>query len=301
MDGIFNVLKPPGMTSHDVVGALRKILNMKKIGHGGTLDPMAAGVLPVFTGLATRFLEYAVHDEKTYRAEMTFGSRTDTGDTEGKIIARSPVLSLEKEAVTAVLDSFLGEGSQIPPMYSAISMGGRKLYKLARQGIEVEREPRPIFIRQLDLVDYTGDTLVFDVTCSKGTFVRTLCEDMAHKLGMEGTMSFLLRRRAGAFTLEEAHTLEEIQADPEGCRVDVDCILDHFPVVYVNNLQGRRIAQGVATTVPKIQEGTLYRVLTRDGLLVGLALAKDGRLRGHKIIRIPEVQERSKYEAHTDS
>ena len=299
MDGIFNVLKPPGMTSHDVVGAMRKILNMKKIGHGGTLDPMAAGVLPVFTGLATRFLEYASHEEKTYRAELTFGYRTDTGDTEGKIVAESPVLGLEREQIQQVLAGFLGESSQIPPMYSAISMGGKKLYKLARQGIEVERAPRPIFIRQLDLVDYTGSRLVFDVTCSKGTFVRTLCEDIAHKLGMEGTMSFLLRRRAGVFTLENAHTLEEIQQNPESCRLDVDCILKTFPTVWVNNLQGRRIAQGVATTVPRIREGVLYRVLTQDGLLVGLALAKDGRLRGHKIIRIPEVQERAKDEAHT--
>ena len=293
MDGIFNVLKPPGMTSHDVVGAMRKILNMKKIGHGGTLDPMAAGVLPVFTGLATRFLEYASHEEKTYRAEMTFGLRTDTGDTEGKVIAVSAVPELPRETVKGVLSGFLGESSQIPPMYSAISVGGKKLYKLARQGIEVERAPRSIFIRRLDLIDYTGKTLVFDVTCSKGTFVRTLCEDIAHKLGMEGTMSFLLRRRAGVFTLDEAHTLEEIQADPEGCRLDVDCVLEPFPAVYVNNLQGRRIAQGVATTVPHIEEGVLYRVVTREGLLVGLALAKDGRLRGHKIIRIPEVQERS--------
>ena len=185
MDGIFNVLKPPGMTSHDVVGALRKILNMKKIGHGGTLDPLAAGVLPVFTGIATRFLEYAAHEEKSYRAELTFGFQTDTGDTEGKVIAQSPVRPLTDEEIEAALASFRGEGTQIPPMYSAISVGGTKLYKLARQGIEVKREPRPITLYELEKVDYTGDTLVFDVTCSKGTFIRTLCEDLAEKLGMK--------------------------------------------------------------------------------------------------------------------
>lgn len=296
MDGIFNVLKPPGMTSHDVVGALRKILNMKKIGHAGTLDPLAAGVLPVFTGMATRFLEYASHEEKTYRAELTFGFQTDTGDTEGKVVAESPVRSLTEDEIEAALEQFRGDGTQIPPMYSAISVGGKKLYKLARQGIEIKREPRPIHIARLEKVDYTGDTLVFDVTCSKGTFIRTLCEDIAERLGMKGTMSFLLRRQAGVFTLEDAHTLEEIQADPEGCCQGVDSVLAQFPEVRVNALQGRRIAQGVATTVPHIADGLLYQVRTRDGLLVGLAKAVDGRLRAHKIIHIPEVEDRENHE-----
>lgn len=293
MDGIFNVLKPPGMTSHDVVGALRKILHMKKIGHGGTLDPLAAGVLPVFTGMATRFLEYAAHEEKSYRAELTFGFQTDTGDTEGTVIAESPVRDLTAEEIEAALASFRGEGTQIPPMYSAISVGGTKLYKLARQGIEVKREPRPITLYELKKVDYTGKTLVFDVTCSKGTFIRTLCEDLAAKLGMKGTMSFLLRRRAGVFRLEDAHTLQEIAADPEGCCMGVEPILAGFPKKIVNALQGRRIAQGVATTLPGLTEGTLYQLWTRDGVLVGLARAVDGRLRVHKIIHIPDVETRT--------
>lgn len=293
MDGIFNVLKPPGMTSHDVVGALRKILHMKKIGHGGTLDPLAAGVLPVFTGMATRFLEYAAHEEKSYRAELTFGFQTDTGDTEGAVIAESPVRDLTAEEIEAALASFRGEGTQIPPMYSAISVGGTKLYKLARQGIEVKREPRPITLYELEKVDYTGKTLVFDVTCSKGTFIRTLCEDLAAKLGMKGTMSFLLRRRAGVFRLEDAHTLQEIAADPEGCCMGVEPILAGFPKKIVNALQGRRIAQGVATTLPGLTEGTLYQLWTRDGVLVGLARAVDGRLRAHKIIHIPDVKTRT--------
>ncbi|MGN8760008.1 tRNA pseudouridine(55) synthase TruB [Acidaminococcus fermentans] len=293
MDGIFNVLKPPGMTSHDVVGALRKILHMKKIGHGGTLDPLAAGVLPVFTGMATRFLEYAAHEEKSYRAELTFGFQTDTGDTEGAVIAESPVRDLTAEEIEAALASFRGEGTQIPPMYSAISVGGTKLYKLARQGIEVKREPRPITLYELEKVDYTGKTLVFDVTCSKGTFIRTLCEDLAAKLGMKGTMSFLLRRRAGVFRLEDAHTLQEIAANPEGCCMGVEPILAGFPKKIVNALQGRRIAQGVATTLPGLTEGTLYQLWTRDGVLVGLARAVDGRLRAHKIIHIPDVETRT--------
>ena len=288
MDGIFNVLKPPGMTSHDVVGAMRKILQMKKIGHAGTLDPMAAGVLPVFTGQATRFLEYAAHDRKTYRAELTFGFRTDTGDLEGKVLAESPVRDLDLAELKETLQSFVGEGMQVPPMYSAISVGGKKLYKLARQGIVVEREPRPITIHELSLLTYRKKTLLFEVTCSKGTFIRTLCEDIAKKLAMEGTMSFLLRTKVGDFTLENAHTLEEIQQDPYGTALSLDVVLRHFPHREVNDIQARRIAQGVATTVRGIEEGQLY-VIERNGHeVIGLARAKQGRLCPHKIIYIPE-------------
>jgi tRNA pseudouridine55 synthase len=290
MDGIFNVLKPPGMTSHDVVGAMRKILNMKKIGHGGTLDPMAAGVLPVFTGTATRFLEYAAHDRKTYRAELTFGMKTDTGDLEGKVLEQSPVRQVPLEELDRVLVSFLGKGAQIPPMYSAISVQGQKLYKLARKGIEVERSPRPIFIYELKRIAYDGAKLLFDVDCSKGTFIRTLCEDIAAALGMKGTMSFLLRTSAGMFTLEMAHTLEEISENPEACMLPVEIILKEFPRIVVNPLQGRRIAQGVATTLPGLTEGTLYCVVLSDGPVIGLAKAKNGRLCAHKIIYIPETE-----------
>ena len=151
-------------------------------------------------------------------------------------------------------------------------------------------------IARLEKVDYTGDTLVFDVTCSKGTFIRTLCEDLAAKLGMAGTMSFLLRRKAGVFRLEDAHTLQEIAADPASCCEGIEPILAAFPRLTVNSLQGRRIAQGVATTLPGIQEGILYQLWTREGLLVGLARAVDGRLRAHKIIHIPEVEDRENHE-----
>ena len=208
-------------------------------------------------------LEYASHEEKTYRAEMTFGFQTDTGDTEGKIIAESPVLRLTEEEIDRALESFLGDGFQIPPMYSAISVKGTKLYKLARQGIEIKREPRPITIRQLRRVAYTGRTLVFDVTCSKGTFIRTLTEDLADKLGMKGTMSFLLRRQAGVFTLEDAHTLEEIAEAPARYCLDVDCVLAQFPRVEVNALQGRRIAQEWLLRCPMQNptKGSWYRCL----------------------------------------
>ncbi|MCH3914754.1 MAG: tRNA pseudouridine(55) synthase TruB [Acidaminococcaceae bacterium] len=291
LDGIYNVLKPPAMTSHDVVATLRKILNMKKIGHSGTLDPMAAGVLPVFVGKATKFLEYAVAESKTYRAEITFGMKTSTGDAEGDVIATSPVKKLEKETILKCLQSFLGATQQIPPMYSAINYKGQKLYKLARKGIEVERQPRNIFIYKLDLLDYAGATMLVDVVCSKGTFIRTLAEDIAGRLGMEGTMSFLLRRQVGRFTLDNAHTLEEIAADQASCILPWETAIMDFPVLTVNPLQGRRIAQGVPTTLQNITEGTLYKLVTTDGLVLGLALAKDGKVRGHKIVNIPQEVE----------
>ena len=291
LDGIYNVLKPPAMTSHDVVATLRKILNMKKIGHSGTLDPMAAGVLPVFVGKATRFLEYAVAETKTYRAEITFGIKTSTGDAEGDIIATSPIKELDLETINKCFSSFVGSSQQIPPMYSAISYKGQKLYKLARQGIEVERQPRDIFIYKLELVAYDKATLIMDVECSKGTFIRTLTEDIATALGMEGTMSFLLRRQVGNYTLANAHTLEEIAANHESCILSWETAIAQFPVLTVNSLQGRRIAQGVPTTLKNITEGTLYKLETTDGLVLGLALAKDGKVRGQKIVNIPQEVE----------
>ena len=290
--GIVIIDKPPGWTSMDVCAKIRGILKEKRVGHGGTLDPMATGVLPVFVGQATRAVEFAENGEKEYIAGLRLGLVTNTQDTSGETLETHPV-TVDRAALEAVLPRFTGPIAQIPPMYSAISVGGTKLYKLARQGIEVKREPRPITLYELEKVDYTGKTLVFDVTCSKGTFIRTLCEDLAAKLGMKGTMSFLLRRRAGVFRLEDAHTLQEIAADPEGCCMGVEPILAGFPKKIVNALQGRRIAQGVATTLPGLTEGTLYQLWTRDGVLVGLARAVDGRLRAHKIIHIPDVETRT--------
>lgn len=290
IDGIFNVIKPPGMTSHDVVGAMRHILNMKKIGHGGTLDPMAAGVLPVFVGKATRFLEYAVEGNKVYRALITFGEKTDTGDAEGKVVATSEVKTLTSKEIEATLASFVGAGKQIPPMYSAISVGGKKLYKLAREGIEIERQPRDIYIHRLDMLYYNGNELMVEVECSKGTFIRTLSEDIAAQMGMVGTMSFLLRRQVGVFTLEHGFTLEEIKAAPEKCVLPMEMALVDFPVLQVNKLQGMRIAQGVATTVRNIDEGVTYKIVTDDDLVVGLAIAQAGKLQGTKIINIPVVE-----------
>ena len=220
MDAIFNVLKPPKMTSHDVIGFLRRALNTKKIGHGGTLDPDAAGVLPVFAGSATRLLEFAVEGRKEYIAEFTLGAQTDTGDDSGEVVKTLPVPQFTQEQLLAVLASFIGPQLQLPPMYSAIKINGKKLYQLARQGVEVERTARPIEVYKLELLHYTETSFTVRVACSKGTYIRVLGEDLATALGTCGTMSFLLRTQVGAYTIEKAFTLQEIAANPEGCAAE---------------------------------------------------------------------------------
>ena len=175
VDGILNVLKPSGMTSHDVIGYLRRVLQTKKIGHSGTLDPDAAGVLPVFIGTATRLLEYSGEETKSYRVELRFGAKTDTADDSGNIVETSVVFKPDKEQIKTVLQKFTGSLMQLPPMYSAVRHDGKKLYQLARAGLTVERESRPITIYKLSLVYQSDDYLLLAVECSKATFTRTLC------------------------------------------------------------------------------------------------------------------------------
>mgnify|MGYP000501980650 CR=1 FL=1 len=184
MDAIFNVLKPPQMTSHDVIGFLRRMLNTKKIGHGGTLDPDAAGVLPVFAGSATRLLEFAVEGRKEYIAEFTLGAQTVTGDDSGEVVKTMPVPAFGKQELEAVLAQFTGKQLQLPPMYSAVKINGQPLYKAARKGQTLERTPRPITIYE---ITYLGSPAPGDytirVSCSKGTYIRTLCHDIGRALG----------------------------------------------------------------------------------------------------------------------
>jgi tRNA pseudouridine55 synthase len=216
MNGLINVLKPPGMTSHDVVAILRKLFATQKIGHTGTLDPGAAGVLPICTGQGTRVAEYLIDKKKTYRAELTFGIDTDTHDAGGKVVGRLASVSLPYNRLLGVLDGFAGEIKQVPPMVSALKVGGKRLYQLARQGKVVERKPRRVTIYDLKPVrfDDTGlyPRLLLDVTCSKGTYIRSLAADIGDKLGCGAYLSFLIRTVSGRFTIEDAYTLEQIRA-----------------------------------------------------------------------------------------
>lgn len=210
MNGIINVLKPSQMTSHDVVSFIRKRFNMKKVGHTGTLDPNAAGVLPICIGNATRVAEYFNDFDKSYRAELTLGESTDTQDKYGETIATCEK-TVTKEQIEAVFESFRGDLKQTPPMFSALKQDGKKLYELARAGKVVERKQRDITVYDINILkNYDNRRILFDVDCSKGTYIRTICNDIGEQLGTLGHTSFLMRTRVGEFDIKNAYTLNEI-------------------------------------------------------------------------------------------
>lgn len=211
MNGIINCLKPPGMTSHDVVDFLRKQLGIKKVGHGGTLDPGAAGVLPIFVGKATKAVEFFEASEKEYVAEMTLGVTTDTGDNMGKVLETKDC-EVEFTSIIETFSKFVGKIQQIPPMYSAVRHKGKKLYELARQGIIVERKPRTVEIYSVELIKYEKPRVLFRVSCSRGTYIRTLCEDIGRALGCGAHLSCLIRTKLGPFKISQSITLEDIKA-----------------------------------------------------------------------------------------
>lgn len=297
MDGIFNVLKPPGMTSHDVIGFLRRALNTKKIGHGGTLDPDAAGVLPVFAGTATRLLSYAMEGRKQYIAEFTLGEQRDTGDDSGTLVKTMPVPELSEAKLKEVLQSFLGKQIQLPPMYSAVKINGQKLYQLARKGVEVERKARPIEIYKLELLDAKLPTesisakysFTVAVECSKGTYIRVLGEDIATALGTCGTMSFLLRTQVGSYLLNEAHTLQEIAENPAGCCAEPITAVSHLPKLELTANQAARITNGVRTTVTGTVDGQ-YALLGPNSEFLGIGKCVDSKVQAEKIFEKYIVQ-----------
>lgn len=209
MDGIFNLNKPLGMTSHDVVARVRRLAHQRRVGHAGTLDPGASGVLPVCLGQATRVVEYLSESGKRYRATVILGTVTDTYDAEGEVIRSAPV-HVTREELEAALPAFLGPQMQLPPLYSAIKVAGQPLYKLARAGVEVQLQPRPIEIDVLDLIDWQPPALTLDVECSKGTYIRSLAYDLGERLGCGAHLGGLVRLRSGPFTLDESLTLEEL-------------------------------------------------------------------------------------------
>ena len=223
MNGIINIYKEQGYTSHDVVAKLRGILRMKKIGHTGTLDPDAVGVLPVCTGRATKLCGMITDWGKTYEAVMLLGTRTDTQDISGKILSQTEV-NVTKIQIMDVIGSFTGEYDQIPPMYSALKHNGKKLYELARQGIEIERKPRRVNIKSILINDINLEdndkTVTFTVECSKGTYIRTLCEDIGNRLGCGACMQSLKRTRVGSFSIDNSYTLSQIEQMVQAGKTD---------------------------------------------------------------------------------
>ena len=274
MNGIVIVDKPSGWTSQDVTARLRRVFGTRRIGHGGTLDPMATGVLPVFVGRATRGVEFFEHAEKTYEAVLRLGLTTDTEDITGRVLEQREA-NVTREELEGALRGFRGEILQIPPMYSALKVDGQKLCDLARKGKEVERRPRPITIHELTLLDFTGETARLRVRCSKGTYIRTLCKDIGETLGCGGCMESLRRIAAGEYTIAEAVPLEALlQAENPGEYLrPVDTMFRNYPAVKLTPNQEKRCRCGNAFSL-SLPDGT-YRAYSREGEFLMLAKVED--------------------------
>jgi len=272
-NGILIMDKPAGWTSQDVVAKLRGVLHEKRIGHGGTLDPMATGVLPVFVGRATRAVEFFESAEKEYVAGLRLGLVTNTQDTTGEVEQTAEV-NVSKEQLLAVLEQFTGTIEQIPPMFSAIKIGGKKLYEMARQGKTVERKPRTIEIKELELLEGEGSDWQIRVLCSKGTYVRTLCHDIGQKLGCGGCMSSLRRTKAGNYDLSRTVTMEQV-LQGEFTLLGADSVFSHLPAVTCTQL--RQIYNGAAVKT-QLENGQ-YRVYGPDGAFLMVGQAENGLLK----------------------
>ena len=281
MNGIIIIDKPQEWTSNDVVSRLRRVFNTRRIGHGGTLDPMATGVLPIFVGRATRGVEFFEHAEKVYEATLRFGLTTDTEDITGKTITECEV-HLTEEDLLAVLPQFRGDILQVPPMYSAIKVNGQKLYDLARKGREVERQARPITIHELELLEFAGSEARLRVRCSKGTYIRTLCKDIGEALGCGGCMAALRRVEAGEYTLEGSIPLRQLLdvseagGDVEHLLRPVDTMFASHRKLSLNEKQARLVKNGNAFA-SDCADGT-YRVYAPDGEFLALCKAEGGKV-----------------------
>ena len=284
MNGILLIDKPAGWTSSDVVAKLRGVLHERRIGHSGTLDPMATGLLVVFVGRATRAVEFAESHEKRYLASLRPGLVTDTQDVTGTPIGGSP-RALSDAELEDVLRRFRGEIDQIPPMYSAIKVKGQKLYEIARRGGEVERKPRRVRIAELRFLGRDGEDVLLDVRCSKGTYIRTLCHDIGQALGCGACMSALRRLEAGDFSLEDAYTLEQVQRAADEGRAEellllVDRLFAAYPALCLSAAEERRLRVGAALSRP--EAAGEYRVYAPDGAFLALGRLRDGELRSIK-------------------
>ena len=289
MQGILIVDKPTDWTSFDVIAKLRGILGTRKLGHSGTLDPMATGVLPVFCGGASKAVDLQLDHTKAYRATLKLGARTDTGDVTGTVLETAPVTAGEKELLE-VLPRFVGPRMQTPPMYSAVKINGQPLYKLARQGMEVERKARPIEILS---IQYEGspaeNEYTLTVKCSKGTYIRVLLEEIAEAMGQKGTMSALRRVAAGVYTEADAHSLEEIQAaknaGPEALQalvLPVESVFTSLPLLVADERVEQHLYNGCPTSRYPAADGR-YRVRNAQGQFLGLANVTGGVLRVEKL------------------
>ena len=302
MDGVLVIAKPAGPTSHDVVGLVRRLSATKRVGHGGTLDPFASGVLPVFLGKATRLVEYHLHDRKRYRATVCFGASSTTDDLEGALtpaVGRAP----DRAAVEAALSSFRGEIEQVPPAYSAIKVAGRRAYALARAGQSVELSPRRVTISSIVIVDWDDSTsgepvAIVDVECSAGTYVRSLARDLGTAVGSAAYLGALTRTASGPFVLDDAVPLDRVRAaaeeGPEALAAllrPIDAGLDELPTVAVPDPAVIGLGRGQSIGVPpgsgRIETGTPVRLVDSGGRLVAIARLEGTKLAPDKVLIDP--------------
>jgi tRNA pseudouridine55 synthase len=293
IDGIFNIHKPVGITSHDVVARIRRLAAQKRVGHAGTLDPAASGVLPILLGQATRVAEYLSESGKAYRATIRFGVVTDTYDAEGNVISESPV-ALTLADIVAVLPYFLGDQLQRPPMYSAIKRDGQRLYSLARAGKSVEVEPRRIHIDTLEIIEWTSPMLILDVACGKGTYIRSLAYDLGERLGPGAHLAGLVRTRSGPFRIGASISLDALtQAFDDGtwrdhCFAADEALLD-WRAAILGDVNEARIRQGQTLRFPAespVGEHPLLRAYSADGRFLGILRRDEGGWQPHKVLMI---------------
>lgn len=284
MDGLFNIYKEAGMTSFDVVAKVRKIANTRAVGHTGTLDPNATGVLVVAVGYATKAISYMENDDKIYIAELTLGIKTDTEDIWGKVLEENSLenFNLTSNKIEETIKSFIGKQLQVPPMYSALKVNGKKLYELAREGKEVKREAREIEIFDIFDISICENKVSFGVNCSKGTYIRTLCKDIGDKLGCYATMSKLERVKAGRFLKENSVKLEELEKEPNKYLIETESVFEKFPIIELNEVDGARYINGIKLERKGLENG-VYRVYI-NGKFYGLSKIANGIMRSEKKI-----------------
>lgn len=287
MDGIINVYKPEGITSFDAVRTVRKMCGIKKVGHTGTLDPMAKGVLPICLGKSTKIVDYIMNDFKIYRAVLKLGEVSDTYDREGEILETKEVNVTEDE-VTAAINSFIGEINQVPPMYSALKVNGKRLYELARKGIEVERQSRKINIYHIKIEEMKLPYVTFEVKCSKGTYIRSLCYDIGNKLKCGALMWDLERTATGNFTKENSIMLENLDMESLLEKLlPIDEALHMYEKIYIDDSAETLLVNGVNIKNPAFVKGidmeVLYRVYLKNGKFIGLGKKND---KGFKIVKL---------------
>jgi len=282
-DGFINLNKPSGMTSHDAVNHVRRIFSTRKVGHAGTLDPAACGVLPIAINQATKFIEYLADCDKSYRAEILFGTATDSGDLDGKIIARAENFNMPTiDELNEALRNFVGEIEQTPPKFSAIKIHGRKAYDLARKNFEFDMPRRLVKIFRLELINLDKNSATIEIDCGKGTYIRSLAIDIGERLNLPATLKNLIRLRVGDFDLKNSLTFDEIKNFGADCLLPIEDCLNHLPTFELNKQRIRAFMNGLPTTVNAPDEKVL-RIIS-GGKFLGVGQIELGELRSLKIV-----------------